>query len=956
MITVQPTVVVGLGEVGRRSVAYLKRRIDEIYEGPLESVMLLAVTLEDDEKADARRTAALPFDLLPRENVVLSLRDAHQAAPTLAHKYPWLPAGVVGTDGTDPDARAGSRLAFLNEMPHVAPFLQENLNRLFSAPAHDAMKAKGLEIIPNAAIYVVAALDDPVGSGLFLDAAYLIREILRRQNVGAQTAGIFFLPEPRVLDETRGANVYAALKELDYHMGGSPFSQKYTTTIIANDAQPPFSHGCFLIDTMNERQVALGERDEASAMLGEWLFQAALSPCKPDLDKAINDASGQAQPVEGRTAAYGSLGLAGFILPIEPFVDWCANKLGDEIIRDYVRGAVSKKDIQQAVSDFENNNSLTPDGLKANVLKAPGLGNVAATAIGTLEVTPWAALEERTRGEARQLEQSALPAYARQIAAQQTAHRDTFGRELKTQQRLLLNHATVANQIPLAMNFFNELKNKLERYRAAQETEVEAARSRIVARGKETNKTGAALFRALSSIPRSALDYTLIGLGFLVAFLIPLFLVGRLIWSTVVPHNAAIGYILLLLLVGGALGIVGLIAWQVRSRIWQARSEFLSSFRHYIDALVDHANTKEALAFYPEAIQATQERYDELSSLLERLTAIRNDCARASAHTEGLVGPVDFPLQRSLLTDAFIRSEYVTHAGNLEERYRSLLTNVGTPATWLPQTGAELGRRFLEFGRDVFKPLRNNTVVHLLEMDPNPSIRKQTVQNSAKELMLKSAPMWSYNQFSLGQDQSGTGSLASYELLAMADPNLTQLDNEYQAISPKMKTATTHDPYRLQIIRLRQGFPLFGLRTFNDFRKHYESTLQESIRPLHIDDAYLLAQDPQPSPTKVELHAGIDTLFAVGCVAGVVTDDGGRYAIHLNEREVKPLAATPERSVALLSLQPQVAAALDERVMAWSQQHEREEAVALLQAAIDEGEPQRWQAGAMREFIRRLES
>lgn len=957
MITVQPTVVVGLGEVGRRSVAYLKRRIYEIYEGPLESVMLLAITMRDDDNTDARRTAALPFDLLPREDVALSLRDAHHAAPLLSQKFPWLPAGVVGSDGTDPDARAAARLAFMNEMTEIlAPFLQENLNRLFSAPAHDAMKKKGLDINPNAAVYVVAALDDPVGSGLFLDAVYLIREILRRQNVGSQTTGIFFLPESRALNETRGANVYAALKELDFHMSGNKFAQKYTTTLSVDDVLPPFSHGCFLVDTMNERQVALGERDEASAMLGEWLFQAALTPCKPHLDGAINAASGQAQNVQRRMAAYGSLGLAGFILPIEPFIDWCANKLADELIGDYVRGVVSKSQILQDVGTFENNHSLTPDSLKANVLNAPGLGNVAATTISTLEVTPWAALEDRARGEARQLEKSALPAYTRQINTQQMAHRDTFGRELKNQQRLLLNHATVANQIPLAMNFFNELKNKLERYRGGQETEMDTARNRIVARGKETNKTGAALFRALSSIPRSALDFVLIGLGFLVAFLVPLILVGRLIWSVVVPNNAAIGYLLLLLLVGGALGILGFIGWQVRSRILQARSDFLSSFRNYIDALVDYANTKEALAFYPEAIQATQARYDELSSLLERLTAIRNDCARASANTETLVGAIDFPLQRSLLTEAFIRSEYSKHAGNLEERYRSLLTNVGTPATWLAQTAADLGQRFLNFGRDVFRPLRNNTVIHLLEMDPNDSIRKQTVQDSAKELLLKSAPMWSYNQYSLGQDQSGTGSLASYELLALEDPTLTQLDNEYQGISPKLKTATTHDPYRLQIIRLRQGFPLFGLRAFNDFRKHYETTLQESARPPHIDDTYLRAQDPLPYPTTIELHSTIDTLFAVGCVAGVVTDHGGRYVVHLSERKAVPLAATPERSVALLGLKPELAAALDERIVAWSQQHEREEAVGLLQAAIDAGDRQAWEATAMQEFIRQLES
>jgi len=957
MINVQPTVVVGLGELGRRSVAYLKRRINESH-GTLESFLLLAFTVQDgDDKEEARRAATLPIELLPGEHKVLDIKDMHHGAGFLRGQHPWLPEGVLGPDGTNRDARAASRLAFISYADELIKSLQDNLNRIFSAPARDAMRDKGLLVGQNAAVYVMAALDDPVGSGLFLDAAFVVREILRRIGVAAQTTAVLFLPEPRTLDETRGANVYAALKELDYHMSGNPFRQAYTPTFSVDTPLPPFSHGCYVMDTMNEKQVALGERDEASAMLGEWLFQATLTPCKQQMDGFISGASGRMQMVEGRLAEYGSLGLAGYILPIDAFVDWCANRLGDELIRDYVRGAVTKKEIVQSVSDFENNQSLTPTGFKSNAIGAPGLGDMSAQTIAALEVTPWAALEQRARNEARQLEQSALPTYSRQIAARQVAFREEATRQMKQQQHLLLNHPSTANHIPLALTFFNELKNKLEKYHDNQSAELEAGTKKVVARGKDVNRKAGTLFRTLSTIPRSALDYLLIGLGAVVGFLVPLFLVARLILSVAVPASPGFGYLLLALLVIASVAIVALVVWQIRGNLIRARSDFLSSFRHYIDARVDHANTRELLAFYPEMIQATRERADELMGLYNRVSAIRHDCARASAKTDALVGMIDFPLQRSLLTEDFIQAEYARYASEPEKVYRSFLAQVGTPATWLLRSGPELARDILDFGRDVFRPLRNHTVSRLLEMAPDDATRKRNVQYSAQELLDKSAPMWNYNKFVVGQDLTGAGYLTEYGLLALDDPNQSQLDNEYQAMKADLKTATTHDPYRLQMIKIRQGYPLYGLRAFNDFRQHYSTLLRDSRLPLHVADAYLLAQDPRPYPPNVDLHSSVASLFAVGCVAGPVgRENGGPYTVRISDKESRALAATPERSVALLGLDPEFTARLGEQIDKWAAEHGQDETVATLQEAGRQQDLSAWQVAAIEEYIGLLRS
>lgn len=973
MTTTQPTVIIGLGEAGRRSVAYLKRRIYDAY-GPLESVLLLAVTLPEEGAAVPKRSAALPYELLPKEELELDLTDAHRGADRVAMDYPWLPAGVLQTDSVDREARAASRLAFMSQASVLVPWLHDNLRAILSIAARDAMVGKGFSFgnDPSAAIYIVAALDDPVGSGLFLDFAYLTRHILHSIGIpDISVTGVFYLPDQQTLTERAGANVYAALKELDAHMSGTPFAHAYTPAVqiradSAQQALPPFNHGCYLLDTINEKGIALGERDEASAMLGEWLFQASLTTCRQPLDGPIAEASSRRRYVEDRLAVYGSLGLAGYILPIDGFVDFCANRLAGQMLETYVLGNVSSQAALEDVAAFQTDQRLTPESLKTNTLELPGTAP-GAQATQLLESAPWSQLETRARQLTQQLDGDELKTYARSVATRRKERLDRMPRVLEQQRNQLLNQPD-PNLIPLALHFFNGLIRQLQLHLVAQEKEVDEAGKRRTAATNDLNRKGSALFRALASLPRGPLDYILVGLGVVFAFLLPLWLVVRLLLGVV---GGALGGFMAFVLGLLSLAIVGVIVWQLRDRLARARSDFVDSFRRYAAARANQIVSRETAAFYPDVIAAARDRMGELDALYDHVVGWKGDFQRNSAHDGHLVGKINFPLQSSLLTSEFINSEYARLTPRLDELFNSFRETVGTPDRWLPAP-EQLPARILEFTRDVFAPLREHSADSLLQRASDDRQRRERVQRYARDLRDLSAPMWNYNKFVVGKEL--TGSLSSFGLLAMDDPQKTTLDNDFRLLDPGLATVATLDHYRLQIIRLSHGYPLYGLRAFDDFRRHYQSVLRAGDKPLHILDDYLVAEDPKFYPPGLDPHATIASLFAVGRLAGIIAPEDGSFAVQPEGEDdaSQPLATSLKRSVVRLGLEPKLAMEVSRRIDAWVTFHTRAGAEQLLKVALTPprakpgeeaaGEPpltpplEDWERKAVEGFIEQLRS
>lgn len=71
-------------------------------------------------------------------------------------------------------------------------------------------------------VYILSGVSGGTGSGCFIDIAYIVRELCRRNGFNVKLEGYIFLPDSYPLEaqeEHLKYNAYAALKELDFYMG-----------------------------------------------------------------------------------------------------------------------------------------------------------------------------------------------------------------------------------------------------------------------------------------------------------------------------------------------------------------------------------------------------------------------------------------------------------------------------------------------------------------------------------------------------------------------------------------------------------------------------------------------------------------------------------------------------------------------------------------------------------------
>lgn len=210
--------------------------------------------------------------------------------------------------------RALGRLALFAN----AATVHENLRDLLSI-ARDYLDERPTErgtiykpYSSNLTVALVGSLAGGTGSGIFLDVAFVLRELMKDED---QLFGYFLLPDiyvNRPGTQNVEANAYAALKELDYFM-----SREDTWTYSFGGRRirvqkKPFDM-VFLVNRQNRAGKTFNDVEDLAELLGLGLYLTSgpLGKEQADVfDNIVHQLNEQKGRYYGKTAHYASFGAA----------------------------------------------------------------------------------------------------------------------------------------------------------------------------------------------------------------------------------------------------------------------------------------------------------------------------------------------------------------------------------------------------------------------------------------------------------------------------------------------------------------------------------------------------------------------------------------------------------------------------------------------------------------------
>ncbi len=176
--------------------------------------------------------------------------------------------------------RALGRLALIDNYRSISRRLRATLESCASAEALTAAKRRtGFTLRCNRPrAYIVSSLSGGTGSGMFIDMAYLARELLTQiGHAQSEVIGLFLLPSENgsVQSLVARANAFAALTELNhFSTAGNGFQAYYADGEPAlQSAMPPFSRS-FVLPVLDCKSTL----PDTMSPFAEFLYHHLLTP------------------------------------------------------------------------------------------------------------------------------------------------------------------------------------------------------------------------------------------------------------------------------------------------------------------------------------------------------------------------------------------------------------------------------------------------------------------------------------------------------------------------------------------------------------------------------------------------------------------------------------------------------------------------------------------------------
>lgn len=231
---------------------------------------------------------------------------------------------------------------------------------------------------PTVNIHVFSGLSGGTGSGTFLDACYMIKEVAAL-NGGATVFGYFFLPDvnlDRIPPDNRltrafiPCNGYAAMQELDYCMriteNGGSFIQTYKGGKQIKWEEPPVTMCHLICATDTNNNVIPNAYNYAMNVTSEYVMDFLTQPNDPNnfgIDSHLSNFKSQVSAAKnlcriGANLNYCILGASCASVPMREINTYLASKIFGKF-----KGILGNEPTEQGVLEFAKKAGLDDYGM-----------------------------------------------------------------------------------------------------------------------------------------------------------------------------------------------------------------------------------------------------------------------------------------------------------------------------------------------------------------------------------------------------------------------------------------------------------------------------------------------------------------------------------------------------------------------------------------------------------------
>jgi hypothetical protein len=322
--TLTPTMLVGVGGTGVAVLRKFKRLYMEVNDEADQYIKLLAIDT-DNQLEDNQLEGTDPYldnseflqlakpDPIQVTDVLRESRRGTKSLEWLSHMN--LPAFEMHRGAGM--KRLQGHMAYFWKGVKIRKRIEEVMAPLLEANPN----LKGQERATGVRLFIVSSLCGGTGTGMFLDMAYLVRDVIEAGGgPRVKTFGLLFLPSAFQQLRTKPAwpaihaNGYAALQELNYYMD-TPFRD--TKLYVPGGTRPqieldaaPFQY-CFLVGGVNDRGDHVRHSEDLYERTAEFLFVNVTTPIGDRLvSHEVENRSIEQYRGSKAFAAFGSFSMA----------------------------------------------------------------------------------------------------------------------------------------------------------------------------------------------------------------------------------------------------------------------------------------------------------------------------------------------------------------------------------------------------------------------------------------------------------------------------------------------------------------------------------------------------------------------------------------------------------------------------------------------------------------------